>query len=323
MIRADSLKSFVLSFRGFNLLGLGALLLWVYWPTLEELFRRWSTDHQYSHGYLVPGFALVLLWLRRGKLPAANTGACAWGIALLLLGGGLRLAGSYIYLDWLEAFSLLPCVAGVAVFLGGARMLAWSWPAIAFLVFMIPLPFRVETAMSGPLRAIATGASTYSLQTIGISAFSEGNVIVLDDARLGVAEACSGLSMLTIFFALSVAVAVLLQRPLWERLLIVLSAVPIAMAANVIRITVTGVLYETAGHELAELVFHDLAGWFMMPVGLGLLFLELKVLSHVLIPLPERATAAVLQPSVQQRPRLAVPPPTRKSMPPVQTGTGS
>jgi exosortase len=138
---------------------------------------------------------------------------------------------------------------------------------------------------------MGTISSTYVMQTLGMRVYSEGNVIVMDSHSIGVAEACSGLRMLVIFFALSTAVAMISQRAWWERLLVVLSAVPIALIANITRITVTGILFQVAGAEIAEKVFHDLAGWLMMPFGLALLGIESWILSRLFIqedevPLP-------------------------------------
>jgi exosortase len=112
---------------------------------------------------------------------------------------------------------------------------------------------------------------------------AEGNVILLTDARLGVVQACNGLSMLVTFFALATAVAILSGRTVAEKLLIVLSAVPIAILANVARITVTGLLFEASRGDLARAVFHDLAGWLMMPLALGLLLAELFVLGRAVV----------------------------------------
>ena len=122
---------------------------------------------------------------------------------------------------------------------GGWRALGWAWPAIAFLVFMIPLPFRFEAALAHPLQRIGTIMSTFALQTIGMTAYSEGNVIVLGEVRIGVVEACSGLNMLMTFFALSTGVAILMQRSPLERMIVFVSAVPIALATNILRIIVT------------------------------------------------------------------------------------
>src|SRR5206468_3303453 len=102
--------------------------------------------------------------------------------------------GTYLFFDWLAAMALLPCVAGLVLLAAGWRALRWAWPAILFLGFMVPLPHRVEVALAHPLQRVATAASTYALQTLGFVAFSEGNVIRLGQVRIGVVEACSGLS---------------------------------------------------------------------------------------------------------------------------------
>jgi exosortase len=185
----------------------------------------------------------------------------------------------------LETMSLLPTVFGLVLLVGGWSVLAWSWPALAFLAFMLPLPFSIESALALPLRRIATEISTYVLQTLGCPASAEGNIIYIDDIRLGVEEACSGLGMLMTFFALATALAMIVQAPLYDRLILIASAVPIAILANVIRISATGVAYHLAGREssLAQMIYHDLAGWLMMPLALAMLWLELKFLANLLI----------------------------------------
>lgn len=262
---------------------LGVVLLWAFAPTLGELVHRWSEDPQYSHGYLVPAFAIVLLWMRRGSLTNITPVPSWWGLLLLGLGVALRFAGDYAFLDWLDAFALLPCITGLTLLMGGKAVLGWTWPAIAFLGFMIPLPFTLEVALAHPLQRVATIASTYALQTLGFPALALGNTIAINETRLGVVEACSGLSMLVIFFALSTAFSVLAPRPLSQKLVLAASAVPIALIANITRITVTGVMHETVGHKAADLVFHDLAGWLMMPFALALLWVELKALGHLIV----------------------------------------
>src|SRR5207244_4033561 len=100
-----------------------------------------------------------------------------------------------------------------------------------------------------------TICSTFALQTLGLPALAEGNVILLNEVEIGIVEACSGLRMLVIFFALSTAVALLSRRPLTDRVAIVVSAIPIALLSNLLRIIVTGVLHETVGSEIANAVF--------------------------------------------------------------------
>jgi exosortase len=283
-----------------TLLGLAALvtaLLWSYWPTFAAMAYRWNHDPVYSHGYLVPLFALVLLWYRKDKLDVSTCRpAWWWGTVLLIFGALLRLGGAFFYFPWFEAVSLLPSLAGLVLVLGGRTGLAWSWPAIAFLFFMMPLPYRLETGLKQPLQRLATETSTYVLQTLGCPAFAEGNVIVLRTAKLGVEEACSGLSMLLVFFALATAVTLMTRRPFWEKCLIFLSAAPIAVIANVGRITATGLLFQLGNSQAAHLVFHDFAGWLMMPLGLVLFWIELKLLDQLMVapvaakPLPVMLT---------------------------------
>jgi exosortase len=308
------------------LLALAGVGLWAYWPTLGTMAHKWMSDPQYSHGYLVPVFAVVLLGLRRSHLAGVQFRINAWGVPLFLVGVLLRLAAAAVAFDWLDAISLLPCLAGACVLVGGWPALRWAWPAIAFLAFMVPLPFRVETALSHPLQAAATKASTYVMQTIGLPALSEGNTIILSKGRIGVVQACSGLSMMLIFFALSTAVGIVINRPWLDRAIIVVSAAPIAVLANVIRITVTGIAQELISPEVAHAIFHDWAGWLMMPLALGLLWCELWLLSRLLVPAPataavpgagQLATVAAPQGGRKQRkvPRAAgtIPPPVRKS----------
>ncbi len=271
------------------------LALWAYWTALADAAERWSHDPQYSHGYLVPLFAGLLLWLRRGKLTATELRPSWWGLALLGTATALRLVGVYFFHEYLDPISLLPALAGVVLLVAGWSYLRWAWPAIAFLFFMIPLPFTASEALARQLQRMATESSTFLLQTLGQPAVSEpnGTVIYLNEVTLNVEEACSGLRMLMVFFALSTAVALLMRKPLWERLLVCASAIPIALLTNLLRITATGLLHETVGKEIADAVFHDLAGWLMMPLALGLLALELKLLGRLLIePAPAAPTLA-------------------------------
>lgn len=277
---------------------LAAALLWSYWPTLADICNRWNVDPSYSHGYLVPAFALWLLWLRRATLRAGEPSV--WGLGLIALALGLRLAGTYYHFGWFDQLSLIPALGGLFLMLGGWGTLRWAAPALAFLVFMIPLPHSVSQSLSGPMQNFATQSSTFFLQVMGQPALAEGNVILLEELELGIVEACSGLRMLVVFFALSTGMALLIRKPLWERMLVALSAVPIALASNIVRITVTALVYQQMGAEMGEAVFHDLAGWLMMPLGLAFLGLELWLLNRLLIEPPPSAPKLVVE-VTQQR----------------------
>jgi exosortase len=256
-------------------------LAWAFWPTLETMADRWAHNPQYSHGFLVPAFAGVLLWQRRRLLPQALAPSW-WGLPFIIVAGAMRWLGAIAGVQAVDGFALLPTLAGLALLLAGWPALRWAWPAIAFLGFMLPLPFIVETALAHPLQRVATMATTYVLQTLGLPALPEGNIICIDEIRLGVVGACSGLGMMMTFFALSTAVAIFIDRRLTDKLVIVASAIPIAVIANVVRITATGIVHRAWGQDAGNLI-HDWAGWLMMPLALFLLWLEMKYLDHLLL----------------------------------------
>jgi exosortase len=259
-------------------------LIWATWPALATMADRWARDPRYAHGYFVPIFAAALLWMRRPRLEGATPSPDAWGLALVSLGAAMQLVAGYFRLEWrLDGLALLPYLGGLVLLIGGRRYLAWAWPSIAFLAFMVPLPWRLETAMGPPLQSLATAASTYLLQTLGFMAFAQGFVIQLNEGKIGVVEACSGLSMLMTFIALATAAALVVRRPLVDRLVLVASAIPVALLANIFRITLTGVLHETVGGHASATFYHDLAGWVMMPLALVLYWIEIAVLSRLLI----------------------------------------
>jgi exosortase len=252
------------------------------WAPLAQMASRWAVDPSYTHGYLVPLFSLYLLWHRR-SLFVASSPALGWGIGLLVVGTGLMLVAEVLFYQTLSHYSLPFFLAGVCLALGGWPKLKWAWPSLAFLFFMVPLPGPLADALGGPLQQVATRASTYAIQVVGVPAVAEGNVILLSQEPIGVAEACSGLRMLVLFVAIAAGFVLLIDRQPWEKLLILASAVPIAIVVNVFRITLTAMMYEWVSEGAAQLVFHDLAGWFMMPLAVVLLAVEVGVLSKLLV----------------------------------------
>ncbi len=266
------------------LVGLLLVLIGVYWNALDYRGAMWFWENpKYSHGWLVPLFTVILLWMRFEPFGEVTQAARGAGLGILVASLGMRLFATYYSYRVPEMYTFVPAVAGVFLLVGGWKTVRWAWPAVGFLIFMFPLPSFLDAGLLAPLQRLATMASTYVLQTIGIPTYNEGNRIVIGEIQLGVVEACSGLRMLTIFVALAVAMTLVTDRPWWERIVIICSAVPIALIVNVVRITVTGILHLTTGAELADLVFHDLAGWFMMPMALGMLYVEFQILSHLVI----------------------------------------
>lgn len=273
---------------------LAAVLAWAYAPLLIVLADKWFHDPQYSHGPLVPLFSAYLIWRQRHKGGEwFGQPRVAWALAVLTLVVGLRgLAGRLLF-HQLDAFSLLLSLTALTLLLGGWPLARRCAPALAFLVFMVPLPYELERNVGEPLKTAATVGSTFLLQTLGQPALRDGSIILIDDVRLGVVDACSGLKMLMTFAAFSVGAALLLERSRFEKLMILLGIAPIAIVSNILRITATGLSHVYIRDPQWLDFLHDFHGWLMMPVGLGLLALELWVLRNLVVSEEAGQTAMV------------------------------
>jgi exosortase len=268
------------------LLGVAGLgMIWASAPTLEGLVRRWAFEPQASHGAIVPFLALGVLWLRRDRLTGITIQPTWWGLVLVAVGGLCRLLGTILALDWFDGFSLLPTLGGLALLAYGWGIRRWLAPALVVLYFMLPLPFTIEAAISGPLQRFVTKASAYLLVMLGLPVVSEGNILIVKDTRIGVLEACNGLGMMNAFLALCLAAGMIVRRPLWHKIVLCASAVPVALLMNLLRVTATGLVTWLAGPQ-PGIIFHDRAGWFMMPLAVLFVWLEMQLLNHLFVPVP-------------------------------------
>jgi exosortase len=263
---------------------LAAAVFASYLGTLHELLYRWGHEADYSHGFLVPFFSAWLLWHRRRLIAVVSEPVRGrWlGLVLVLSSALLRLIALYFSFVLVEPVSMVVCIAGITAIIGGFPAVRWTWPAIFFLLFMIPLPGFLANRLSGPLQHVATLSSTYLLQALGVTAISNGNVIWLSESKIGVVEACSGLRMLMMFGAVATGAVLLIETSKWEKAWLIASSIGIAIIVNIIRISAGGVVQELKGPAFADKIFHDLAGWIMMPLALVLLWFEVLLLSKLL-----------------------------------------
>jgi len=273
-------------FPAWQIAALTGLLAWAYLPMLRVFFDKWVNDPQYSHGFLVPFFSAYLLWR---SVPVVSRPRPWLGGLLLVLAIAMRAAAGSLLFHQLDAASLLVALFAIVLAAGGVPLLKRAGPAIGFLIFMVPLPYELERNVGQPLKNAATISSTYLLQTLGQPAIRDGNLILIDEVRLGVVDACSGLKMMVTFAAFSVGAVLMMQRSRFEKIMVLFGIVPIAIAANVLRITATGLAYVAITNKETLDFLHDLFGWLMMPVGLALLGLEVWVLKRLVVksePLP-------------------------------------
>jgi exosortase len=268
-----------------------AALAFMYLDSFQTAFKAWLKP-VYSHGFLVPFFSAFLIYRSWSEAPRKIRWPNLWGLAFLSAGLAIFFVSGKINVgkEWLQGFSFVINLCGVVVFLGGWSVLKWAWPAVGFLIFMYQLPYSVEIALGGYLQKIAAMASEFVLQTAGFPTYREGVILHVKDTALEVAKACSGLSMLLTFVALSVGMVLIVKRPWLDRTILLLAAIPVAVIANVIRISLTGMLYSVGGKDLGDWIFHDFAGWMMMPIALAILWLLLRVLDWVFVPEMVRAS---------------------------------
>lgn len=279
----------------FAAVALLAALLWAYWPVLRSLLRDWRGDDDYSSGQLVPFAAFYLLWVDRHALARLRPSPCGWGAAVILVAQAVRGYGVLFMFESAERYSFVLTIMGVVLLVAGRRVFRRGFWVLLFLFLMVPLPGRVHNRVSGPLQGLATSAAVFLLDLAGISVVREGHTVILNDSiPLAVAEACSGLRMLTAFVMVAWVFAGVIHRPRWQKAVLVLSSVPVAIVCNLIRIIVTVVLVLLFGSGVAERYFHDFAGWTMMPMAILMLVAELWLMGRLVVEEDrERVQAAV------------------------------
>lgn len=267
------------------------LVVWSYLPTLRSAFRNWVAIDDYSHGFLVVPISAGILFLRRGPVRGLFLRPDWWGMSLVLLSVLGRLIAAVGHFVWLDGWTLSLFIAGMVWLWGGRSLLLWSWPAILFLVFMFPLPWRVEELLGGTLQRVAARGAAWLLVSLGQPALAEGSTIFLAEDRLTVADACAGLRMFYGITALVTAYLFVSGRPWWQCSLILAAAIPAAVAANVARIAATGLAYSMTSDELTRQWWHDFAGWLMIP-GSALLILGFVAWLDRAVCRADRATPA-------------------------------
>lgn len=248
-----------------------ALLVALYAGIIPEMVREWSQNENNSHGFIIPLIAAYFLWQRRGRLLDAPVAPNAAGLLVLVL-GGLMLSLGYLATEYFTMrASLIVILAGLTLALFGTQTFRVVAFPLFFLVFMIPIPMVIYNAVAFPLKLLVSNVSVWVLKAVGVVVLREGNIIMLPDMVLEVADACSGIRSLVSLLALGMAYAVVLPLRTGHRIALVLSAIPIAIVANIIRVIVTGLLVEYVSPDAARGFFHEFAGMAVFAFALALL----------------------------------------------------
>ena len=261
-----------------------AVSAWAYWPTMVGLYKEWQSNEDYSAGQLVPLVALFLVWVERKNLRKCSLRPCWWGgIALLILAQAARTYGLLFMFESAERYALVLTTVGLVLMVAGWQILrSVSW-IMLILFLMVPIPGRIHNMISGPLQRMATNGSVFLLEAFGVRVGQQGNVVTMNGTTpLAVAEACSGLRMLTAFIIVAAFIAYMVKRSRGKKAVLLLSSIPVAVICNIVRIFLTALLMLFVSAEFAEKFFHDFAGYVMMPIAVLLIFGELWVMDKLI-----------------------------------------
>ena len=258
---------------------IGALVALIYYRVLAKLVTDWWQIPDFSHGFLVPVFAAYLVWAKRETLLETKI-APAWsGIAVVALGLAVLLLGVYGAELFLSRVSLVILFAGLVLCFGGWELLRELRFVLLVLLLAIPIPAILFNQITLPLQILASKLASALLPLFGVPVLREGNVIQLPAMKLEVAEACSGIRSLVSLFTLSIFYGYFLEKSFARRALLALASIPIAIAANAVRILGTGLCVQYWDPDKAMGFFHEFSGWVMFLVSLGCLFIFHRVMS--------------------------------------------
>jgi exosortase len=259
---------------------LAVVVLWMYGGVVSSLVKQWASDDNYSHGFFVVPLAVFFAWERRKALLNAPFRPSVAGLFLVTLSLLTLLAGRLGAELFLTRISLIGVLGGIVLFVWGRDHFRILLFPLAFLILMIPLPAIIFNQIAFPLQLLASRAGEAVLNVAGIPVLREGNVLQLPTRPLEVAEACSGIRSLVSLLTLAIVLGYFSERRTGRRVLIALSAVPIAILANAARVAGTGLASELISPAAAEGFFHTFSGWLMFVVAFAGLFAVQRIISR-------------------------------------------
>ena len=275
-----------------KILMIGGLLCYLFRSEIRMLVQDWLADSSWSHGFLIPLFSLYFINQHKHEILALQTRPNYLGVVflvcvILFYFFNLVSPAGYAYF---RSLSMLATLGAVVLFLGGWRLVKYTWLPIVFLIFAVPFPRRYYVSLTTPMQKLSATVAGALLDLVG-GMQTTVNGIVIDvvykgrrlEPSLNVAEACSGMRLLMAFLALGVAMAYLHYRPLWQRFVLLASTVPIAIFCNFVRVTVTGFIFVLIHPRYTQGIYHDMLGIAMLPLAFALYYFLAWFLSGLFV----------------------------------------
>jgi exosortase len=270
-----------------------AVFAGVYWQVFARLFDAWTNDGNYSHGWLIVPLAAYFAWERRDRLFATPVRPSIFGLVVILGSLAALLAGLLGAEMFLTRLSIIGTTVGIVLFLFGWMHLRILTFPLAFLLLMIPIPAIIFNQIAFPLQLLASQFGEFCMTTAKIPVLREGNVLILARTTLEVAEACSGIRSLISLVTLGLVFGYFSDSRVWVRTAIVLSAIPVAIVANGMRVAGTGMAAQWYGPEAAEGFFHDFSGWAVFAVA----FVLMLAIHRLIVSFVPKPAAPIVEPA--------------------------
>lgn len=238
----------------------GGLLLLCYWPILFRMGTQWATDENMGHGFFVPLFAGLVAWQRREELLAEPRTPNPLGLLVVIFGGLLSLVATVGAELFSARLSFVIALFGTVLYLGGTRWIKILLFPLVLLLFMIPIPAIIYSALTMKLQTLASELGELMITAMGIPVLREGNILRIPSQPLDIAEACSGIRSLMTLLFLALIISYFTDKKVWMRWALLFATVPIAILANGMRVAITALLSEH-NKEWASGWFHEMEGF--------------------------------------------------------------